>query len=248
MIMQDRILQLLRENNYEVDEEVEFFVEQLSDVLRAKKENSNVDSIVEWLNKKRQDYPVKTDEIGLKELEKWYIDGNSGNVYHDSGKFFSVMGVKVGGADDREVPSWTQPMIKQQECGILGILCKKINGTMHYLLQAKYEPGNTKTLQLSPTLQATESNLKQAHEGKKPLLAEYFEDGASGKVITSVVSVEDGGRFYLKTNKNMIVEVSEEEEVNVPDSFIWVNQYQLKKLLKRDLEVNSLVRSILGSL
>ena len=245
--MREEILQLIRNNNYEVDKEIEFFVEQLSDVLKAKKENSDVNSIVEWLNKKRRDYPVKTDEIGLKELEKWHIDENSGNVYHDSGKFFSVIGVKVGGADDREVPSWTQPMIKQQECGILGILCKKINGTMHYLLQAKYEPGNTRTLQLSPTLQATESNLKQAHQGKKPLLAEYFEEGDKGKIITSVISVEDGGRFYLKTNRNMIVEVDEGEEVSVPDSFIWVNQYQLKKLLKRDLEVNSLVRSILGS-
>ena len=245
--MREEILQLIRYNNYEVDKEIEFFVEQLSDVLKAKKENSDVNSIVEWLNKKRRDYPVKTDEIGLKELEKWHIDENSGNVYHDSGKFFSVIGVKVGGADDREVPSWTQPMIKQQECGILGILCKKINGTMHYLLQAKYEPGNTRTLQLSPTLQATESNLKQAHQGKKPLLAEYFEEGDKGKIITSVISVEDGGRFYLKTNRNMIVEVDEGEEVSVPDSFIWVNQYQLKKLLKRDLEVNSLVRSILGS-
>jgi len=128
------------------------------------------------------------------------------------------------------VPFWTQPLMKQQECGILGLLAKKINGVRHYLLYAKYEPGNIHKLQLSPTLQATDSNLKLAHEGKKPRFAEYFERPV--KVLTSVVSADDGGRFYLKTNRNMIVEIPEDEKLEVPEEYIWVTLAQLKKLLK----------------
>jgi oxidase EvaA len=185
--------------------------------------------------------------VGINELEKWHVDQKTGNIYHESGRFYTVMGVKVSGAKEREVTSWTQPMIKQQECGILGILCQKKNGMRYYLLQAKYEPGNTAKLQLSPTLQATESNLKQAHKGKKPLFAEYFEEGGEGKVLVSVVGVEDGGRFYMKTNRSMLVEIDENEELDAPDNFIWINLYQLKRLMKMDLVANSLTRSVMGS-
>ena len=55
----------------------------------------------------------------------------------------------------------------QNENGILGIIRKKFNKEYRYLLQAKLEPGNINKLQLSPTVQATESNYKRVHGGKK---------------------------------------------------------------------------------
>tara|TARA_Y100000310_G_scaffold274378_1_gene290361 strand:+ start:6743 stop:7495 length:753 start_codon:yes stop_codon:yes gene_type:complete len=244
----NKLLDFLKKENCEIDQEIKFLAEQLSEMSQLKGDEKDIDTILNWLEEKRKNYNVETKEIGVNELKKWRVEPETGNISHESGKFYSVIGVGVTGAQGREVTSWTQPMIKQDECGILGILCKKIDGTMHYLLQAKYEPGNTYKLQLSPTLQATESNLKQAHKGKKPLFAEYFEEGQKGKVLTSVVSVEDGGRFYLKTNKNMIVEIDENEEIEIPENFIWLNLYQLKKLIKKDNIANSLTRSVLGSL
>lgn len=246
--MRNKIMKIIEEHNYEVDDEVELFVEQLTEFLKGKKSNKDIDNVLDWLDDKRKNYLVDTKEIRINELKNWHADPKTGNILHESGKFYSVIGVKITGAQDREVTSWSQPMIKQNECGILGILCKKINGTMHYLLQAKYEPGNIHKLQLSPTLQATESNLKQAHKGKKPLFAEYFEENGNGRILTSVISVEDGGRFYLKTNRNMIVEVDENKEIKIPENFIWINLYQLKKLIKKDNILNSLTRSVLGSL
>ena len=244
--MQEKIFRLLRENGYFITKEIETLVEQVVDTISASE--TDIANILKWLEKKSKEYPVKTEEMAITALDKWKVDTQTGNISHDSGKFFSIIGVRVTGAEGREVGSWTQPMIKQHECGILGILCKKFNGVRHYLLYAKYEPGNMPLLQLSPTLQATASNLKQAHGGKKPLFAEYFEDGSKGKVITSVVGVEDGGRFYLKTNRNMIVEVDEDEELKIREDYIWVTLPQLRKLLKIDGVVNSLTRSVMGSL
>ncbi len=244
--LHEKIARLLRENGCEVTKEVETLVEQLVDTVAAPQ--TEVSHILDWLEKKSKEYPVKTAEMPITELDKWKVDPQTGNISHDSGKFFSIIGVRVSGAEGREVGSWTQPMIKQHECGILGILCKKFNGVRHYLLYAKYEPGNMPLLQLSPTLQATASNLKMAHGGKKPRFAEYFEEGGKGKIITSVVGVEDGGRFYLKTNRNMVVEVDEHEESTIPEDYIWVTLPQLRKLLKKDGIVNSLTRSVMGSL
>ncbi len=242
--LKNEMLSIIKNNKREVNEETERAIEQL---LELSKGSSDISEILNWLEDKRRNCQIQTEETGLKGLDKWNIDQNTGVVSHDTGKFFSLIGVKVKGADSREVSSWTQPIMKQQECGILGILAKKINGIRHYLLYAKYEPGNIHKLQLSPTLQATESNLTLAHGGKKPRFAEYFENGGKGKIITSVVSSEDGGRFYLKTNRNMIIEVPEDEKLDFPDEYIWVNSAQFKKLLKVDGAINSLVRSIIGS-
>ncbi len=240
------IIDYIQNNGNSITEEVKEAAKQLEEILEAQN-NDDITSALAWLEERRRNYIVNTKEIGIKDLDKWHVDQNSGNVYHDSGKFFSIIGVKVDGADGREVASWTQPMIKQEECGILGILCQKINGAMSYLLYAKYEPGNIVNLQLSPTLQATQSNLKQAHGGKKPLFSEYFENGGRGKVLTSVVQVEDGGRFYRKTNRCMIVEVDENEKINVPEDYIWLTLPQVKKFLKMDNMVNSLARCVFGS-
>ena len=226
-------------------EELDFLID---DLIEISKSDSDISHIIKWLEEKRKNCDIETEEIGINNLDKWHVHPETGVISHDSEKFFSIIGVKVSGAENREVSSWTQPMMKQQETGILGLITKKINGVKHYLLYAKYEPGNTHKIQLSPTLQATESNLKLAHGGKKPRFAEYFEDQEEAKVLTSVVSVEDGGRFYLKTNRNMVAEVSENELNEIPDEYIWVNTIQLKKLLKIDNAVNSLVRSIVGSL
>lgn len=246
--MYKKLIHLLENKSDTFDGEIRFLAKQLEEMIEAKEANDDTETILRWLEEKRTNYRVDVKEIGLNELKKWNRDPGTGNIFHESGKFYSIIGIEITGASDREVASWTQPVIKQDECGILGILTKKINGIRHYLLQAKFEPGNKHLLQLSPTLQATESNLKRAHKGKKPLLAEYFENQDRAKVILSVESVEDGGRFFLKTNRNMIVEVDESEEINVPDNFIWLNLYQLKKLMKKDLVANSLTRSILGSL
>ena len=50
-----------------------------------------------------------------------------------------------------------------------GIICKKINGKLNLLMQAKIEPGNVNCVQISPTIQATKSNFTQVHGGKLPL-------------------------------------------------------------------------------
>ncbi len=207
------------------------------------KEQDDIEGVLAWLRQKQSSYPVTVEEIGIADLAGWKVDPVSGNITHESGKFFSIIGVKVTGAADREVPSWTQPMLKQTECSISGVLCKKVDGSMHYLFYAKFEPGNIDLVQLSPALQVTASNLEQAHKGKRPRLAEYF-DGTKGTLVRSVVDVEDGGRFFQKTNRSMLVEVDEHEDVPITDDYIWITLPQIKKLLLVDNVVNSLARGV----
>ena len=246
----DEIKEILEKNEYDLNSDAISRIQIMLESIRDDNQINKLDYIIEWFNKKREESDMVVEEIGINDLDKWSVDKDSGNVTHDSGGFFQVIGVKVSNTFDREVgkKGWTQPMIAKNPGGILGILMKKINGIPHYLLQAKAEPGNIGKLQLSPTLQATTSNLLKAHGGSKPLFAEYFDDENNPKIIYAKWQSEDGGRFHLKSNYNMIIEVNEDEELKIPDSFIWVTLYQIKQLMKIENFVGPHVRGIISYL
>ena len=246
----DEIVNCLKNNNYSINEDSIARIETMLESIQDDNQMNKLDYVIDWFNKKREQSDMIVEEIDVKNLEKWNIEKKSGNISHDSKGFFEIIGVKVSNTFDREVgkEGWTQPMIAKNPGGILGILMKKINGVPHYLLQAKAEPGNIGKLQLSPTLQATTSNLLKAHGGKRPVFAEYFDESNNPKIIYAKWQSEDGGRFHLKSNYNMIVEIKENEELEIPDYFIWITLYQIKQLLKIENFVGPHVRGIISYL
>ena len=246
----EEIKAILEKNGYVIDPDLILRLQTMVESIRDDNQINKLDYVIDWFNKKREESDMIVEEIGINDLDKWNIDKNSGNITHDSGGFFEVIGVKVSNTFDREVgkKGWTQPMIGKNPGGILGILMKRINGVPHYLLQAKAEPGNIGKLQLSPTLQATTSNLLKAHGGIRPKFSEYFDEPKNVKIIYAKWQSEDGGRFHLKSNYNMIVEVDVDEEFNIPDSFIWVTLYQIKQLLKIENFVGPHIRGIISYL
>ncbi len=246
----DEIKHVLEKNGYELDSEAILRVETMIESIRDDNQINKLDYIIDWFNKKREESDMIVEEIGINDLDKWNVDSNSGNIKHESGGFFEVIGIKVSNTFDREVGKrgWTQPIIAKNPGGILGILMKRINGIPHYLLQAKAEPGNIGKLQLSPTLQATTSNLLKAHGGIRPLFAEYFDEPENAKIIYEKWQSEDGGRFHLKSNYNMIVEVDENEKLEIPDNYVWVTLFQIKQLLKIENFVGPHIRGIISYL
>ena len=245
----DDICDILEKNDFSVDDEIRTRVGIMLESIQDDNQINKLDYIIDWFNKKREQSDMIVEEIGISDLDKWQVDSDTGNISHESGGFFQIIGVKASNTFDREVgkKGWTQPMIAKNPGGILGIIMKRINGIPHYLLQAKAEPGNIGKLQLSPTLQATTSNLLKAHGGAKPLFAEYFDEENNPKIIYAKWQSEDGGRFHLKSNYNMIVEVKD-DELEIPDSFIWVTLYQIKQLMKIENFVGPHVRGIISYL
>ena len=155
--------------------------------IQDNNEFHNLEYVLQWFEKKRKESPMRLKEIGINELEKWQVSQNTGNISHESGGFFEIIGLRISNSLDREVGNkgWTQPIIAKNEIGILGLIMKKFSNIPHFLLQAKAEPGNINKLQLSPTLQATKSNLEQKHGGGKPLFADYFQNTDKSEIIYS---------------------------------------------------------------
>lgn len=204
--------------------------------------------INDWIMHARKDASLKTMLVPLDAMDGWQLDSGSGCISHESGRFFSVIGVHCRHRDDKNELEWDQPIIEQPETGILGILVKSINGILHFCLQAKEEPGNIGGIQLSPTLQATYSNYTGAHGGTTPLFLEHFRPSTPDRVIFARMQTEDGGRFLYKSNRNMIVAVGDDFPEELPNGFIWLTLRQVAGLIEWENLVNACTRSILSSL
>ncbi|MFD0689608.1 NDP-hexose 2,3-dehydratase family protein [Actinomadura fibrosa] len=198
-----------------------------------------------WFARRRAAGRFAVHRIPFDELDGWSFDGETGDLGHRSGRFFTVEGLRVRVGDPVET-EWEQPIIRQQEVGILGILAKEFDGVLHFLMQAKMEPGNPNLLQLSPTVQATRSNYTGVHRGAVVRYLEYFTRPAGVRVLSDVLQSEHGSWFLRKRNRNTIVEVS--DDVPPHEDFRWLTLGQIAELMRRDCLVNMDVRSVLAGL
>lgn len=195
-----------------------------------------------WLADRAAAHRFLVRRIPFAELDGWSFEPGSGNLRHASGRFFSVQGARASfDAPHRE---WQQPIIVQPEIGILGILAREFNGVLHFLMQAKAEPGNLRAFQLSPTVQATRSNYTRVHRGADVRYLDYFLQPTKGTVIADVLQSEHGTWFYRKSNRNMIIEVR--EDVPPHADYQWFTLGQIGALLCHDNMVNMDARSVLA--
>lgn len=199
--------------------------------------------ILDWMKVQNDSVVSRISQIPLEEMNKWgYQDDR---IRHESGKFFSIDGIRIH-TNYRNIHEWDQPIINQPEIGFLGFIVKKFNGVLHFLLQAKIEPGNLNVVQLSPTLQATRSNYMRVHGGAIPNYLEYFTGDKDVTVLVDQLQSEQGARFLHKRNRNIIVEVDEKETLEVKTGFIWATLGQIKELLRYSNVVNMDSRTVIS--
>ncbi len=206
------------------------------------KSKDELKSIIDWYELAKKKNKAKIKKINLDKMNKWNFDYKNGSYYHESKSFFKIEGYRTLNAS-REVKEWDQPFITQVGYvgGIIGLIRKKFNGLPHYLTEAKFEPGNYNKIQISPSVQATYSNLNRIHEGKKNIILKYI---LQSKTLVKKLQSEDGGRFMNKRNLHWIVETDREIKIN--KKFKWLTLWEIKKLSRLKSIVSPHLRSIIS--
>ena len=176
-----------------------------------------------WIITQKKENKIQVKVKKLKSLINWNF--NNRLIHHYSRKFFKIVGIEV--KSNLEGKNWDQPIIVQNELGILGIIKDKIKDK--YLLQAKVEPGNRNKLQLSPTVQATKSNYQRVHGGKKIPFLKFF----LSKKKSFISQSEQGYRYLFKFNNNSLIEIS--KKIKVFKNFYWFSKKDLEHLIKKKI-------------
>jgi oxidase EvaA len=201
--------------------------------------------VLEWLKIQNEKINVSIEKIPFNEMNNWFFDDITGTIRHQSGLFFSIDGIRVS-TNHGNISTWDQPIINQPEIGYLGFITKEFNGVLHFLVQAKIEPGNVNYVQLSPTIQATRSNYNQVHKGNKPLYLEYFQNVKPENVLLDQLQSEQGARFLMKRNRNVIISVP--DEIKIYDNFIWLTLGHIKELMCYNNLINMDTRTVISGI
>lgn len=204
--------------------------------------NSSED-LLKWIQDLNENTYVNINEKSISGDSFWFYDDYNGEVLNRKRSFFSIKGMRLF-IDDQFIEE--QPIIIQPEIGYLGIIGRVIDGTLHFLMQAKVEPGNINCVQISPTIQATKSNFTRVHGGKLPTYFDYFENSSKYYVIYDQIQSEQATRFYKKRNRNMVMII--DEDIEVFSNFKWMTLGQIKKLMEIDNLVNMDTRTVLSGL
>ena len=183
-------------------------------------------SFNKWFSSQRKKQIINVKVKKLSKLINW--NKNKKHIAHNSKKFFRIVAIDV--VSNLITKNWDQPIIIQNEMGILGIL--KDSKKNKYLLQAKVEPGNKNKLQLSPTVQATKSNYQRVHGGKKIPYLNYFLKNSKNFVAQS----EQGYRYLYKSNYNSLINIK--KKIKVLNNYFWFSRIDIKELVKKRSVLN----------
>jgi oxidase EvaA len=201
------------------------------------------DEVAGWMATLRRRSAFDVERIPFDGLRGWSFADDTGNLVHESGRFFGIEGISIE-TSHQWVSTWDQPIINQPETGLLGFVVREQGGILYFLTQAKAEPGNINGLQLSPTVQATRSNYSRVHRGQSTPYLDLFLESAPTSVLVDSLQPEQGGRFLRKQNRNLIVEVI--GELPVLEHYCWLTLGQLQRLVREDNCINMDARSVLS--
>ncbi len=202
-------------------------------------------AVLDWLEARRRRSGLAFTHIDWETCTGWRL--SDGRLSHDTGGFFSVVGIETHSAD-AHLDRLALPIIDQPEIGILGFLVRAGAAGHDWLLQAKAEPGNVGGVQIAPSVQATYSNYMRRHGGAPTRFLDHMlPEGSAAGALADVRQSEQGGMFLNKYNRNVAVLCADDPGVESDGAWKWIASAALREVLLRDYAVNTDARSVIVS-
>jgi oxidase EvaA len=206
---------------------------------------NNFDSIIQFITNRKCYYELDVKKIPLLSIKDWVFEPNQ--IRHAQNKYFKVIAARVE-IENREVTSWTQPMIEPAQEGICAFICKNINGIIHFIVQAKLEAGNFDIIELAPTVQCLTGNYNTALSYEQLPFLNYVLSVPKEQIVFDTLQSEEGGRFYKEQNRNVLILADESFDNDLPENYIWMSLNQLLTFIKFNNYLNIQARSLIAAI
>lgn len=199
------------------------------------------DAIAGRLQSLRKRCPFRASTIALKYLDDWIIGESS--VRHGRRQSFEVGQVAVECAE-REVTAWDQPIIASHQQGDNVLLCRRINGVLHFLFQARTEIGFREGVQFGPSIQMSgdESEMNAALDHQLLGLANRAH------TLLSCLHSDEGGRFFQCVSRYRVCLLADDVRVDEHQSLAWMTLGQIEQFIKAPGFFNNEARSAISML
>lgn len=198
----------------------------------------SLDALVMFMDDVRAASAFCIATVPISSVEYWSI--SAGVLSHQSGSFFHLAGLR-----DRE-SGQEDLMIYQPQSALNGLAVHCAHGRLSALVQARVEPGNSRIVNLGPTVQATAGNYLRLHGGRKTPYLELFHTFKPQIAPRHVSTQLDLGQFYYLKQKTLSV-VEADTLSPTLDTFIWADLEVLRAAARQDHIVNTDLRSMLAA-
>jgi len=198
-----------------------------------------------WLTDQRRRYGLRVERLPLGALSGWRVDPDA--VRPNAPGLFSVVQVDVC-AGDREVERWDQPIVESADPGLVALLCQVRRGLLHFLVQARVEPGAFDVLELTATVQCAPGDYSPLELERLHPFAALVLGTPPEWVRFENQQTEEGGRFLRDATRYVVVELPEAESVCPPDNYRWLTLGQIKGLLRFSNVFTNEARSLIACL
>jgi oxidase EvaA len=203
--------------------------------------------VLSWLTDLRSRRELTQQRVPLDLVAEGGWHRTEDEVAREDGRHFRIVAVDVR-ADNREVGSWTQPLLAPCDEGLIAFLTKQIDGTLHVLVHAHRGAGSLGGHEVAPTVQCQPATYRDTPAEHRPRFLEYVTGAAPARVRYDVLQSEEGGRFHNARNRYVVVEAGDDFPLDVPEDYCWITLRQLTQLLAHSNYVNIEARSLLACL
>jgi oxidase EvaA len=199
-----------------------------------------------WFTVERSRWNTVIECKPLAGIAGWERDAFS--VHRPDGRYFRLVAVSVE-ASNREVTSWSQPLIEPAGTGVAAFLVRDIGGVPHLLVQAKPEAGLLDTVELAPTVQCNPANSAHLPAEDRPPFLDLVLAAPAERIRYEALHSEEGGRFLNAESRYLFVDVTEDEVAPQPPAgFTWATVGQLGALSGHGHYLNVQTRTLLSCL
>ena len=167
----------------------------------------------------------------MSSVKNWHLKKNK--IYHKTNNYFSVIGIKVK-TNKREITEWNQPIVMGSKMAFAGYLIKKFKNTNHYLCRYIFKPGSkvgTFTCSVNTSKLKNYKKSKDLTNFQKNLILNYFIN--SKDILYNNILSDEGGRFYHSQIKYMACKLKKNQNIDLPDNYIWLSQNQIIDLINK---------------
>lgn len=213
-------------------------------IFRAKAADT-LASVTSILNDYKMFQDVKRVMVPLNQLVDWEVDEYGVACRKRADFVVRYYDIEISG---REVHKWSQPLFKAEHRALYVLLTKVTQGIRWFLVSLQPEIGNFDKVELGPSLQIADPGEYDAQDLVYKIFSKY-ERGHTG-VLNDVVLSEEGGRFYHEQNRNVIIEIKEEDAERVPTGkeYLWVDYNCLNFFVQTNNCMNIQLRNLLALL
>lgn len=224
---------------------IEKYTSEFSDITLLRSVQGGGDHlprIYQYINNYKMFEEQKRELVPLFSLDNWEM--KNGEFVCKEPYSFKVVFCDIE-IEGREVRHWCQPLFEAAGIATFGLITRVHNGVKEFLVRAMPEIGCFDGIELGPTVQR-----EYIHNDELTDVDKLFDKKLNNKdgVIFDTLLSEEGGRFYHEQNRNVIIEVEDNEIDSLPLGYFWTDYKTLNTLVQVNNCLNIQLRNLLSVL